>query len=144
MTPKPIKQVLSEANYAINLSEQTHDELIRRLQAAEERIRRMSTADSSWLEHQRAKETRKLVDDIINNVDAKAPIQAPDSNLNTNSGLGQLPDTNLGSNNVDLNIPGDGYNPYGFDTSRTDPRYNFTGRMPVSFHEPDTSNRLRF
>ena len=107
---KSIKQILSEANYMIKLSEQSpsdiNADLQARLKAAEERLLTLKTdPKGNWLDDTRADEIRALVHQKLQDADAKTTAP-PLFDFDMNNGLGNLPDMDLGFN-LDLNIPED-------------------------------------
>jgi len=149
MIPKTINQVLKEANESIYLSEQdNYEELEQMLRAAEEKINRMANNQNpTWLDTMRNKEMRRLVQDVLNQADAKVPLQAPDFNLDMNTGLGQPLPMDIGMN-INLDVPEDEPEEtdvfYGFGTRRTDPRFDFSSRLQSPFFEPNQNKLLGF
>jgi hypothetical protein len=155
---KSIKQILSEANTTIYLSE--NPEIWKELDDQNQRRRaRWDNAlnvghghipgpgnmtdfsnqlnqakeryDDDWLNRERYKQNQQLVQDVLNKSDAKGPLQAPDFTLDMNN-MGQLPQMDLGMD-LDLNVPevepeGDG----GWGFGSNDP-YHF-----------DSNNKLRY
>jgi hypothetical protein len=132
---KSIKQILSEANYMIELSEQSssniNDELAARLAAAEARIAELTAEEEdSWIDDERAKQINALIQQTLQDADAKSKTIGPPNHKTTptfeidmNNGLGKLPDMNLGFD-LDLNIPEDEpVNDIGWGFGESDPYY---------------------
>tara|TARA_Y100000034_G_C6855269_1_gene388587 strand:+ start:583 stop:1038 length:456 start_codon:yes stop_codon:yes gene_type:complete len=144
---KSIKQILSEANTTIYLSE--NPEKWKELDDQRRRARwdnalnighghipgpgnmtdfsnQLNQAkeryDDNWIDRERFKQTQQFIQGILNKVDAQGPLQASDLTLDMNN-TGQLPQMDLGMD-LDLNVPevepeGDG----GWGFGSNDPYY---------------------
>ena len=90
---KSIKQILSEANYMIELSEKSpqdiNAELRALLDAAEKRIAELSTTEDNWMNDERADAIRALVQQKLKDADEKTKtIGPPTFEIDMNTGLG--------------------------------------------------------
>ena len=109
---KSIKQILSEANYMIELSEQSPGDIAARIKAARLKVAelgfwRANVGDDSWKTITRSKEINDLVQQTLQDADERVKtIGPPTFEIDMNNGLGKLPDMNLGFG-LDLNIPED-------------------------------------
>ena len=130
---KSIKQILSEANYMIELSEQSPGDInadiaarikAARLKAAELGIWRANVGDDSWKTITRSKEINDLVQQTLQDADERVKtIGPPTFEIDMNKGLGNGLDMNLGFN-LDLNIPEDEpVNDIGWGFGESDPYY---------------------
>ena len=125
---KSIKQILSEANYMIELSEQSLQdikaELAARLKAAEKRIAELGFGDDSWKISTRADEMRALLQSTKRDADERVKtIGPPTFEIDMNKGLGNGLDMGLGFN-LDLNIPEDEpVKDSGWGLGKSDPYY---------------------
>jgi len=125
---KSIKQILSEANYMIELSEQSLQdikaELAARLKAAEKRIAELMSDEDSWDTSTRADEMRALLQSTKRDADERVKtIGPPTFEIDMNKGLGNGLDMGLGFN-LDLNIPEDEpVKDSGWGLGKSDPYY---------------------
>lgn len=131
---KTIKQVISEANLAIQLSESDDIESFsRRMDRIDTENRQKDEwsraidkggghisgpgnltdflsrfeKENEWdINNERRKQIRALINDILADADAKSTLQVPDFNFDMNNGLGQLPDMDFGLHS-DFNVPSD-------------------------------------
>jgi hypothetical protein len=125
---KSIKQILSEANYMIELSEQSpqdiNAELAARLKAAEKRIAELMSDEDSWDTSTRADEMRALLQSTKRDADERVKTFSPPTfEIDMNKGLGKLPGMDLGFE-YDLNIPEDEpVKDSGWGFGKSDPYY---------------------
>ncbi|MBC8442650.1 MAG: hypothetical protein H8D80_00510 [Proteobacteria bacterium] len=121
---KSIKQVISEANFAIRLSEQTtsgiDDELASRLRDAmndrpghipgpgnlEDFLTQFELEKrNNWLNNERARQIQAEIQQRLKDSD-ETKLSVPTFDVDMNQGLGTLPDMNLGFD-LELDIPED-------------------------------------